>query len=204
MGSISENMRTRREAIGLPKSTLARILGVDPKQIDRWEKVNTPPADMIPNIATALGFSISELYGVTRVGLDLSGEWHAVWQTTRDGIETLNRHVLNARHAGEFVYLDADGDYDWRADFRIQGSVLKGMYQAVDEGRNESGVMFMTLNHHGSSTAIGRWTGTWADGICGDGFGVIARDSERADQMMKILLESGTSTIKEWPKEDRG
>jgi transcriptional regulator with XRE-family HTH domain len=201
MGDIKENLRNRREAIGMSRAALARHLGTDEGAIKRWETRNAPPAEILNHIATALGFSVAELLGITPLGLDLSGEWHAVWQTTRDGIPTLNRHVLTAKHAGEFVYLTADGDYDWVADFRLQGSQLVGPYQAVDQSRNERGVMCLTINHHGGAAAIGHWSGSWSDGINGVGFGVIARDEQRADRLMKLLMDQDSLLITEWPRE---
>ncbi|MBF6253642.1 helix-turn-helix transcriptional regulator [Nocardia farcinica] len=204
MGTISNNMKTRREAIGQTKAGLARILGTSDKQISRWEDGTAPPAEMLVAIAAALNFSVSELLGIAPTGLDLSGKWHAVWETSRDGIPTLNRHELEARHSGEFVYLHADGDYDWIADFRLSGSVLMGTYRAVDESRQEMGAMFLTLNHHGSNAAIGHWAGQWADGIAGSGYGVIARDPERADRLMKLLKDRPEGLIRDWPMEDVG
>lgn len=195
-------MYARRLAIGMPRSALARHLGTNETQIKRWETATAPPADLLANIADGLNFSVAELLGLLPVGLDLSGVWYAVWQTTRDGLPILNRHTLNARHSGEFVYLDADGDYDWRADFRINGSSLGGSYAAVAEHRNERGQMNLTLNHHGGTAAIGHWAGAWADGIEGVGFGVIARDESRAERLMKKLMELPSLMITEWPQED--
>lgn len=199
MGSISERLGARRTAIGMSKAALARALGVDPKQISRWEGGTTPPAEMLPNLAKALNFSVAELMGLTPTGLDLSGEWYAVWDTTRDGVRTLNRHELHANHLGEFVYMSADGDYDWLADLRLRGSTLTGSYQAVAEHRNECGALHLTLDHHGVY-AIGHWIGSWADGIGGSGFGVIARDPEVSDRQMKKLLDQGTYMIYDFPE----
>jgi len=195
-------MYARRKAIGMARAELARILGTNEKQIQRWETQTAPPADLLINIAAGLNFSVAELIGLTPTGLDLSGHWNAVWQTSRDGVPLLNRHSLEARHNGEFVYFDADGDYDWRADFRLVGSTLNGSYAAVAEHRNERGMMHLTLNHHGGTAAIGHWAGEWADGIGGVGFGVIARDPERAERLMKKLLELPSLMITEWPQED--
>lgn len=202
MSTISTTMQNRRTAIGMTYSTLAKLLDTNETQARRWCTVTTPPAEQLEAIARALNFSVSELLGLTPIGLDLSGGWKAVWETTRDGVPTLNRHELTATHSGEWVYLDADGDYDWRADFRLTGSSLTGTYRAVDSGRNEHGVMSLTLNHHGGSAAIGHWSGAWADGINGVGRGVIARDADRADRLMKLLMDRDTLMITEWPTED--
>ncbi|WP_454193976.1 helix-turn-helix domain-containing protein [Nocardia sp. Marseille-Q1738] len=199
MGSISDNMRNRRLAIGQTKAGLARILGTSDKQIGRWEDGTAPPSEALVNIAQALNFSVAELLGIAPIGLDLSGEWYATWDTSRDGLPTLNRHGLTATHAGEFVYLDADGDYDWRADLRLSDSKLTGTYQAVSDQRQERGALYFVLNHEGDA-AIGRWTGQWTDGILGGGFGAMARDADRADRLIKWLMEHD-GPITEFPRE---
>lgn len=204
MTEIREIMAARREALGVTYPQLARSLDTSETQVNRWCTKSDPPARMLRPIARALSFSVAELVGDVPVGLDLSGLWHALWSTSRDGLSTLNSHTLHARHFGEFVYLDAEGDYAWRADFRLDGSALTGSYRAVDEGRNERGAMSLTLNHHGSSAAIGHWSGSWADGINGVGYGVITRDEQRRHRLMKLLLDQPTSMITEWPREDQG
>jgi transcriptional regulator with XRE-family HTH domain len=200
--SVSENMRNRRRALGITIAGMAQALGKAERQITKWEGEVTPPTVMLEPIARALNFSVSELLGLTPMGMDLSGTWHAIWNTTRGGLPVLNRHEMEAKHAGEFVYFHADGDYDWRMDARLRGTTLKGDYQAVSESRNESGTMHLILNHHGD-IAIGHWAGEWADGIGGVGLGVIARDPDRAERMMKLLIDRDTLMITEWPREDQ-
>jgi len=201
MTTISERMRSRREALGLSKAAVARALGTYEKQVLRWEAGQEPRASQLLPIAEALNMPVSELLGATPVNIKLSGPWFAIWQTSRDGIPTLNRHELDAKHHGEFVYFRADGDYDWIADMFLSGSQLTGRYKAVDESRQERGVMELTLDSHGYSFAIGHWAGAWADGISGSGLGVIARSDELADKLMKRLMENPDGLIKEWPKE---
>jgi transcriptional regulator with XRE-family HTH domain len=199
MSSISENLRARREALGMTRTKLARLLDTNETQIRRYETKTSPPAELLDDYAQALNFSVAEILGITPIGLDLTGEWHARWETTRDGIPTTNFHTLNATHSGEFVYLDATGDYDWRADLRFKDSNLTGTYQAVSDRRDERGALYFVLNGHGDA-AIGRWSGRWADGILGDGYGVLARDEARADRLIK-LLPTIDGPITEWPRE---
>jgi transcriptional regulator with XRE-family HTH domain len=185
----------------MPRAALARALGTNETQIKRWETQNAPPAELLEHIAKALNFQVTALLGMTPSGIDLTGKWHATWQTTRDGIPTINRHELTARHSGDYVYFAADGDYDWNADLKLRGMCLTGDYQAVDISRNEIGSLYFTLNHHGGDAAIGGWRGQWVDGIDGSGHGVLARDPNRADRLIKTLIESGNTMVTEWPRE---
>src|SRR5690606_27508299 len=105
MGSIGQNIRHRREAIGMSKAEMARQLGTDPSRITSWEAdKSAPAATAITHITRVLGFSVSELLGEVPIGLDLSGKWFAAWQTTRDKKPAVNRHTLITTHAGEWAY----------------------------------------------------------------------------------------------------
>jgi len=170
--------------------------------MSRWETESNPPIEWLEPIAKALNVSVSELIGITPLGVNLSGVWYAVWDTTRDGIRTLNRHTLNAKHSGEFIYFDAEGDYTWRADLRLRGLTITGTYQAVDGSRDELGSMCLTMDLRAPTAAIGHWNGAADNCMNNAGFGVLARDYARADRLMKILLDSGDPTIREWPRED--
>src|SRR5690606_1434497 len=100
--------------------------------MSRWETESNPPIEWLEPIAKALNVSVSELIGITPLGVNLSGVWYAVWDTTRDGIRTLNRHTLHAKHSGEFIDSYAEGSSTWWEHFRFRGLTIPGTYQAFD------------------------------------------------------------------------
>lgn len=201
MSSISENMRARREVLKISRAALARALGTNETQIKRYETTTSPPSDMLVNIAQALNFPVTQLLGIAPIGLDMTGPWHAVWQTTRNRHPTINTHVMTATHAGEFLNLKADNedDYAWNADLKIYGTSLAGTYQAVEPARNEHGSLYFVLSHT-AEAAIGRWQGQYQDGILGSGYGVLARDAVHAELLLNWLIKQNVP-ITEFPTE---
>lgn len=63
MSEILPGIRARRKAAGLSIETLAGTLGVTRQTIYNWESgARLPAADVLPEIARALGCSIDDLY----------------------------------------------------------------------------------------------------------------------------------------------
>ena len=63
MREILPGIRARRKAAGLSIETLAGTLGVTRQTIYNWESgARLPAADVLPEIARALGCSIDDLY----------------------------------------------------------------------------------------------------------------------------------------------
>lgn len=201
VSGISDNMRTRREALKISRATLARVLGTNETQIKRYETTTSPPSDLLVNIAAALNFPVTQLLGIAPIGLDLSGRHHAVWQTTRRGAPTINTHEMTAVHAGEFLELNADqdDDYAWNASLQMYGTSMSGTYRAVDINRAEHGSLYFVLSHMGDA-AIGRWQGQYQDGILGSGYGVLARDAVQAELLLNWLIKQN-GPITEFPTE---
>lgn len=57
-------IRELREAVGLSKAGLARVMNVDPAAVARWESGEAnPTADKLPKLADLFGCSIDALYG---------------------------------------------------------------------------------------------------------------------------------------------
>ncbi len=211
MSTIGEAIRDRRTVIGLSKAALARAIGVDVRQMTRWESGETSiSAQMALNVARALGVGVGTLLGEVPLGLDLSGAWFAAWESTRASENYVNTHELTATHSGEYAYLDAvpsEGtgyvsDYAWRADLRVMEESLVGTYRAIADRRRERGALYFVLSRAGDA-AIGHWAGQWQDGILGTGYGALARTPERARRLLDSLIHHPPIPIAEWPTEEK-
>lgn len=82
---VAQVIRRRRIELGLSQAELAARAGVDKRQIRRCEAGEAHPAlPVAVSIAEALGITVDELAGRTPQPVDLSGDWWAAWQTSRD------------------------------------------------------------------------------------------------------------------------
>jgi transcriptional regulator with XRE-family HTH domain len=71
-----EVIRRRRTELGLSQADLAAAVGMDKRQIRRYEAGDAQPSlSAAKAIADALGVSLDELAGGESRQLDLSGEW---------------------------------------------------------------------------------------------------------------------------------
>lgn len=63
--SIGDNIRTVRKLQGLTQKELARRLGISPVGVAQWENgLRNPKHETIKRIASALGVSVTVLYGL--------------------------------------------------------------------------------------------------------------------------------------------
>lgn len=201
MRTVGEVIKQRRTQLGVEQRQLAAQVGVTVRQIGRWENgEQEPTASSCQALARALNLTLAQLFGQVPIGLDLSGKWFAAWQTSRQGAPVIDRHTLTAEHAGDFITLNADGDYLWSGDLRTIDGSLFGTYRATEHDRQFRGALYFTLSAD-LDAAIGRWSGLWADGIVGGGWGVLARDTNRAGRLLdSVIAVEGPLT--EWPRED--
>jgi transcriptional regulator with XRE-family HTH domain len=196
-------IRQAREAAGLSQTELAEAVGVEGNQVSRWERDVSPPGlENFDRIATATDRSLDELAGKVPIGIDLSGQWFAAWETWRLGLRVINTHGLVATHHGERVKFEADGDYEWYGDFRFRWHQLKGDYVSTEAGRPAGGVMFLPLTAD-RQTAFGPWAGITGEGKIGKGWGVISRSESYASDLLKKLIHDPES-VTEWPIELAG
>lgn len=201
MPELGDIIRGRRTALGMEQSDLADAIGSTARQVSRWENnAQEPAASNVRRIARALGVSTDELLGEMPMGLDLSGRWHAAWDTSRDRVPVVDRHTIDATHRGiEFTFA-ATGDYLWSGTLRHVDGSLMGAYLSTERNKMYRGSLYFTLAEDGSA-AIGRWSGLWADGLVGGGWGVLARDEDRADRLMDTI-QAHEGPLTEWPRED--
>jgi transcriptional regulator with XRE-family HTH domain len=201
MPELGATIRGRRAALGMEQTDLAEAIGSTPRQVSRWENdTQEPTASNVRKIARALGVSTDELLGEVPMGLDLSGQWFAAWDTSRDRAPVIDTHELTATHRGiEFTFA-ATGDYLWSGTLRHVDGSLMGTYLSTEANKMYRGSLYFTLDPVDASAAIGRWSGLWADGLVGGGWGVLSRDEDRAMRLM-TTVKNHEGPLTEWPQE---
>jgi len=198
--SLADTIESRRLALGMSRPELAALVGVNERQIRRWEaSEQEPTASSCAALARSLGLTLPELFGEIPIGLDMSGQWFAAWDTSRNTIRVVDRHTITATHRGAIMTFAADGDYLWSGDLRIVDGSLMGTYLATEADRMFRGSLYFAMSLD-RDAAIGRWSGLWADGLVGGGWGVLAREESRAGALLELVM-SHEGPLTEWPKE---
>lgn len=197
---MSQIIRQRREELGLSQVELAARIGIDKRQLRRYENGETHPALPIAvNIAKALGITVDELAGQTAHRVDLSGEWWASWQTSKDGEEVVTLQKVRVGQRGDMLAVQTvtrgismdEGGYHWRGELRIwDNEVLMGWYAATDGSVRSKGTMYFVLHPHGQRMS-GRWVGLSYDGAIMTGWAAMAREESEAPEVIRQLKESG-------------
>ena len=192
---LGDIIRSRRNAIGLSQTELAKAAGVHVRQIARYEAGEQQPAlSVAVALADALGFSIAQLAGQVSYELDLSGDWWCAWQTWKDGVPRIDTHPMEVHQRGELLQLDADravpvdeGSYQWRGELRLwDNEALMGWYRSTDGAVRSKGVLYLALHPHGTH-AWGRWVGMSYDGLVVSGWGAMARTEAEAHKVVQDL-----------------
>ncbi|REF36876.1 helix-turn-helix transcriptional regulator [Thermasporomyces composti] len=195
---MSEVMRRRRAELGMSQSELAAAVGVDPRQIRRYESGEQQPVlSVAVAIANALDISLGELAGIPSHRVSLSGEWYACWQSFRNGVEDLRVQKVRFRQHGEFIQVEAltrgtaaeKGGYLWRGELRLwDNEILMGWYAANDGSVRSKGTMYFVMHPHGINMT-GRWVGLSYDGKIVTGWGSMAKSDEEARRLVEQLRE---------------
>ena len=132
---MHEVIRQRRSELGMSQGDLAAKVGVDRRQIRRYESGEQQPLLKIAvAIADALKISVAELAGMPSHRVNLSGDWWASWQTFKDGQEVITAQEVRLRQEAEFIQVETttrgiaveDGGYHWRGDRCVQRSAHHG------------------------------------------------------------------------------
>jgi transcriptional regulator with XRE-family HTH domain len=194
---LGDIIRSRRNAIGLSQTELAKAAGVHVRQIARYEANEQQPAlSVAVALADALGISIAQLAGQVSYELDLSGEWWCAWQTWKDEVARIDTHPMEVHQRGELLQLDAqravpveEGSYTWRGELRLwDNEALMGWYRSTDGAVRSKGTLYLALHPHGSH-AWGRWVGMSYDGLVMSGWGAMARTEAEAHKVVQDLID---------------
>ncbi len=195
---MPEVLRRRRTELGMSQADLAAVAGVDKRQIRRYEAGEQQPVlSVAVAIANALQISVGDLAGVPSHEVNLSGEWWASWQTSKDGEEVITLQEVRFRQQGELINVETmtrgieieDGGYHWRGELRLwDNELLMGWYASTDGGVRSKGTMYFVLHPHGQQMA-GRWVGLSYDGKIVTGWGAMARDEQAAKDAIAELRE---------------
>lgn len=191
-----EVLRKRRTELGLSQETVAAVVGVNKRQIRRYEAGEAQPVlSVAVALANALRISLSELVGITAEPFDLSGPWWAAWQSYKDGVDAVALQEVNFHHHGDLIQVYAlsrgidveDGGYLWSGELRLwDREVLMGWYGATDGATRAKGTMYFVLHRHGQHMS-GRWVGMSYDSAIETGWGCIARTEEDAKCLIDRL-----------------
>lgn len=192
-------IRSRRAALGLSQTELAKAAGLHVRQIARYEAGEQQPAlSVAVSLADALDISLSRLAGQVDDELNLSGDWWCAWETVKDAVDRIDTHALEIAQSGEKLHLDAararpveEGSYRWRGEFRLwDNEALMGWYRSIDEAVRSKGTMYLALHPHGTH-AWGKWVGLSYEGLVISGWGAISRTEDQAHNVVKQLIETG-------------
>jgi transcriptional regulator with XRE-family HTH domain len=201
---LHEIIRERRAELNMSQSELAAKVGVDKRQIRRYESGETQPTLPVAKaIASALGISIDELAGEDTHRINLSGNWWACWQTWKDGTEVINSHEVSIQQQGDKLAVTAttrgtqsleEGGYVWEGEMRLwDNEILMGWYVATEGAVRSKGTMYFVIHQHGVNMT-GRWVGLSYDGPIITGWGAIAQSESEVLALMSQLKEKGTVT----------
>jgi transcriptional regulator with XRE-family HTH domain len=180
----------------MSQADLAAAAGVDKRQIRRYEAGEQQPVlSVAVAIANALKITVGELAGIPSHEVDLSGDWWASWQTSKDGQEVITLQEVRFSQQGELISLETltrgidveDGGYHWRGQLKLwDNEVLMGWYAALDGSVRSKGTMYFVLHPHGQQMS-GRWVGISYDGKIVTGWGAMARDADNAKAIIGQL-----------------
>src|ERR1700716_1118529 len=102
--SLEEVLRRRREQLGMSQAALAAAIGVNLRQIRRYESGEQQPVlSVAVRLADALSLTMNELAGRGRAELNLSGGWWAAWQTSTHGNEVVTTQPIELDQHGTTI-----------------------------------------------------------------------------------------------------
>src|SRR5215471_11006973 len=183
---LHEIIRQRRSELDMSQSDLAAKVGVDKRQIRRYESGETQPTLPIAKaIAQALGISIDELAGEQTHRVNLTGHWWASWQTSRSGVEKIASQEVEIKQEANTLHIAAmtrgltveEGGYLWSGELRLwDNEILMGWYASYDGSIRSKGTMYFVVHPHGLNMT---------------GFAAMAHSREESEAAMARLIHSG-------------
>ena len=193
---MSDVIRARRAELGMSQAQLAAAAGVDARQIRRYEAGEQQPVlSVAVAIAGALGISVGELAGEPSQRVNLTGDWWACWQSSKDGVEMLNAHQVRCLQRGDDIQIEAvtrgieidEGGFLWRGELRLwDNEILMGWYVATEGAIRSKGTVYFHLHQHGQQ-ATGRWVGLSYDGPIVTGWAALAKSEAEVRDVLDGL-----------------
>ncbi len=151
MGDI---LRARRTAIGLSQAELASVVGVDRRQIRRYEaNVAQPTLPVARAMAHRLGITLDELAGDDSA--DLSGDWLSGWQVQDAGGQWGMRvQPVRAIQRGDRLEISSPVDrtsgpnsFPWHGDLHRSNATAYGSFRAEAVGfPHTRGALVVTIS----------------------------------------------------------
>lgn len=164
----------------------------------RWEGGTAPSLLYRPLIGSLLALGQDPAPAT----VDVSGEWWAAWQSSRDRAQVLAVQPVRFHQQRDEIRMKAlrrgrpvaEGGYLWSGELRLwDNELLMGWYAAEDGSVRSKGTLYLTL-HPAGQRMTGRWVGLSWDGDCVTGLGVMARTEDDARASIADLIS----------EEDRG
>jgi transcriptional regulator with XRE-family HTH domain len=184
MDTLGEVIRRRSLALGLTQLSLAERVGVDVRQIRRYESGEQQPALAVAaRIAATLEVTLDELAGMAAASVD--GDWWAARQVHIEGHDVTVTLPVRLTQHGLQIELEAldTGRGAWRGELRLWGGeTLTGWYAGVDA--RSRGTMLLVLREN---VAEGRWVGVSGDGAIVTGHAALARSREAAQRTIAVI-----------------
>jgi transcriptional regulator with XRE-family HTH domain len=181
---LGDVIRRRSRALGLTQRALAELVGVDVRQVRRYESGEQQPVLAVAvRLAATLGVSLDELAGIAGPGVD--GEWWAARQVRIDGHDVTVTLPVRLTERGSLIELEAleGGRGAWRGELRLwSGATLTGWYAGADV--RSRGTMLLLLR---DDVAEGRWVGVSAEGAIVTGHAALARSREGAQRAIAVI-----------------
>jgi DNA-binding XRE family transcriptional regulator len=220
---IGKTISSRRVELGVSQAELGKQVGVDGRQIRRYEAGEQQPSLVVGvRIAQALNIPVMELVGMgSSFRINLSGEWWMSWQTSRDKrsqvtaqtvmftqedqlvrMQTTSRGTVNGPGGDRIPLTVEDGGYHWGGELRIwDNRFLIGWYAATDGAVNSKGSLYFGLSTSHGQEASGIWTGVSHDGDLLSGWGALGKSESRVVELVDVLRKTrGAGALRTAPQ----
>ena len=152
-------IRTHRVRLRLTQAELAREIGVDTRQINRYETGETEPTLAVARrLAERLRISMDELAGEAA---PLNGIWVSAWHNLASDTD-IQTGTVELTQQGRHLSVQPlkqpqtaeEPKLAWTAEFYVDRDTLLGGYKIETPHRTEGGLM--NLTHH-DQTLDGTW-----------------------------------------------